>query len=152
LKIISVHAHQLIPTDYPRTLMGILRFIPMIFADEEIDPVVLVLRSSPEPGEPQYFICSGNHRAAAAFICGCDITAVVVESKEDLSRICEGRVARCRSIMDLEQECREEANSGRYLKGGWEEYLRMVTDSGVVNFEDPDGPGINEFDLQRRSR
>jgi hypothetical protein len=159
LKTISVIPEQLIPTDYPRSLLGILRFIPLMADNEPIDPVVVVPRSSMEgdvspdttKNLPLYYICSGNHRTAAAFICGRQVSVTVIESEKDMECVCEGRIARCQSILDLENKCCEEARSGRYLKGGWMEYLRMVTDSGVVHFEEKDGPSMSELDLHRKS-
>lgn len=147
-----VNPNHLIPTDCPRTLMGILKFIPMLIYDVEIEPIVIVPRAKAGSGNKRkYFVCSGNHRAAAAFICQCKISAVIVSKPEDLEKICEGKVARCKSVIDLESSCREEASSGLYLAGGWEEYLRMITDSGVVNYEESDGINMSDLDLKRKS-
>lgn len=151
MKKISIDPNRLIPTDYPRSLMGILCFVPLIVDDDMPLPIVVVPRSDHGDGPREYFVCSGNHRAAAAFIASREIDAYVVESREDLQEICEGRAAKCRSILDLEQNCCEEARSGRYLEGGWLEYLRMVTDSGVVPFEEGDGMSITDMELKRKS-
>lgn len=132
--------------------MGILKFIPMLIYDVEIEPIVIIPRTKPGPGKKRkYFVCSGNHRAAAAFICQCKISAEIVNQPEDLSKICDGKVARCKTLIDLESSCREEASSGLYLAGGWEEYLRMITDSRVVNFKESDGINLLDLDLKRKS-
>ena len=147
-----VNPNHLIPTDYPRSLVGILKFIPKLIYDVEIEPIVIVPRTKLGAGKKRkYFVCSGNHRAAAAFICQCKISAAIVSQPEDLSKICEGKVARCKSLIDLESNCCEEASSGQYLAGGWEEYLRMITDSGVVNYEESDGINLSDLDLKRKS-
>ena len=151
MKTISVDPNQLIPTDYPRSLMGILCFVPFLADGDMPEPIVIVPRADSGDGPPQYYVCSGNHRAAAAFVASRKITAHVVESCADLAEICEGRAARCRSIMELEKDCCEEARSGRYLEGGWMEYLRMITDSGVVAFEDPDRLTMTDLELGRKS-
>ena len=138
-----LHPRRLIPTDYPRSLMGILDFVPLLMRAEEIDPIIVVPVSKVPTGKParkksaEYYICSGNHRAAAAFICDCHIVALVAECTEDLELISEGRVARCETIKELERACRREADDGEYIEGRWKEYLRMITDSRVVVFENP---------------
>jgi hypothetical protein len=151
MKKISIDPNRLIPTDYPRSLMGVLCFVPLITDGDMPLPIVVVPRSDRGDGPQDYYVCSGNHRAAAAFIASREIEAVVVESREDLDEICEGRAARCGSILDLENDCCEEARSGRYLEGGWIEYLRMITDSGVVPFEEQDGINIADLELKRKS-
>lgn len=151
MKRISIDPNRLIPTDYPRSLMGVLCFVPLIVDDDMPLPIVVIPRSDQEGGPQEYFVCSGNHRAAAAFIASRKIDALVVESRSDLDEICEGRAAKCRSILDLETNCCEEAQSGRYLEGGWLEYLRMVTDSGVVPFEEQEGVNLSDLELKRKS-
>lgn len=148
-----VPPRRLIPTDYPRSLMGILKFVPMLMRAEEIYPIIVVPVSKVPTGKParqdseEYYICSGNHRAAAAYICKCEIVALVAERAKDLELISEGRVARCETIKELERECRREADDGEYINGRWKEYLRMITDSRVVAFENPANeiPGIMKY-------
>jgi hypothetical protein len=133
--------------------MGILKFVPLLMRAEEIHPIIVVPVSQVPTGKParkksaEYYICSGNHRAAAAYICDCRIAALVAECAEDLEIISEGRVARCETIKELERECRREADDGKYIEGRWQEYLRMITDSGVVAFASPvdELPRMMEF-------
>jgi len=147
LKMISVHPDDLIPTDHPRSLMGVLRFVPMLAHGRPVDPVVIIpqsdSREAPEPGDPtppRYYVCSGNHRTAAAYVCDREISAMVMETPEDLDLVRQGRAAKCGTLLELEVSCWTESDAGHYLQGGWEEYLRMITDSGVVRFEESENP------------
>jgi hypothetical protein len=143
MRVKRLDPQRLIPTDFPRSLWGILKFVPKLMRKEKIPPIIVVPVSKVPTGKPapqksqEFYICSGNHRAAAAYICQCSLPAYVAESRGDLRMISEGRVARCESIKELERNCRREADNGEYIKGRWEEYLRMITDSGVVDYEDP---------------
>lgn len=144
MRVKKVSPQWLIPTDYPRSLWGILKFVPMLMRNENIKPIIVVPVTKVPTCNParqnseEFYICSGNHRAAAAYICECYLPAFVAESSGDLRMISEGRVARCESIKELERKCQREADNGEYIKGRWEEYLRMITDSRVVPYEDPD--------------
>lgn len=128
----------LIPTDHPRSLLGVIRFIPDFCARRRVPPV-LVIPADVAPRDvkvSQYFVCSGNHRAAAAYICEAQIEADVIETTSDLAKIDAGTAASCSSIDQLLQLCLDAAEGGGYFDGRWTEYLRMITDSGVVGFDE----------------
>ena len=65
MKPISVHPDVLIPTDHPRSLVGILKFIPLIISGDYIDPIIIVPISCQESDRPddsssgpaRYFVC-----------------------------------------------------------------------------------------------
>ncbi|MBK6736167.1 MAG: hypothetical protein IPG61_19285 [bacterium] len=154
LKRIAIDPKYLIPTDCPRSLTGILRFIPVFCARENVNAIVVI--ASPPQEKPAnamtYLVCSGNHRAAAAFICGTMITADVIEVDDDIPEIREGSAAGCDSVTALVSSCLEAAESGGYLTGRWEEYLRMITDSGVVGYNESDTAHLSESALRRGAR
>ena len=138
MKRILLDPNCLIPTDHPRSLLGVIRFIPDFCSRRKVRPV-LVIPTDVVPRDAtvsRYFVCSGNHRAAAAYICGVRIEADVIETTRDLAKIDAGTAASCSSIEQLLQLCRDAAEGGGYLDGRWTEYLRMITDSGVVGFDE----------------
>ena len=154
MKRIILEPKYLIPTDCPRSLKGVLRFIPMLCAGKTLHPIaaVPVPASAGRSQSARYLVCSGNHRAAATFICKVAITADVIESDDDLSKVREGAVSEYHSVDDLAAACLEAAESGGYLAGGWEEYLRMITDSGVVGYSELDTARLSENALRRGPR
>ena len=113
-------ATSLIPTDRPRRLRSILDPIRLYVErlGNEI-PAVVVL-----PYKQEYFVCSGNHRAAAAYICGRHVDAVVLAQDGDLSVLTQGPVAEARSVKQLRDRCLDQAERRRYLTGRWREYLK----------------------------
>jgi hypothetical protein len=154
LKRIIVDPKYLIPTDCPRSLTGILRFVPAFCARKSVSAIVVV----PAPASPgrskttNYLVCSGNHRSAAAYICRMTLAADVVETDEDLVKVQEGAAAGCDSVEELVASCLEAAEGGGYLKGRWGEYLRMITDSGVVGYDERDTAQLSENALKRGAR
>jgi len=151
LKRIMIDPKDLIPTDCPRSLMGVLKFVPMLCAREALRPIIVVpVPSSARRKIPGgYLVCSGNHRAAAAHICRLGLAADVIEADADLRTIREGSVADYCTVNDLAAACLEAAESGGYLKGRWEEYLRMITDSGVVGYNERHTARLAESVLRR---
>lgn len=113
----------LIPTDCPRSLVGVLRFVPLLCAGKTLHAIAVVPVPASVSGTRQtnYLVCSGNHRAAAAYICKMAIVADVIESDVDLAHVREGVAAGYRSVDDLVAACLEAAESGGYLSGRWEE-------------------------------
>lgn len=149
MKRITVHPQYLIPTDCPRSLMGVLKFIPSLCAGKGVPPIIVVSASSRDERWPDYYVCSGNHRAAAAHICKLEIEADAIEWPADIAVISEGEIAKCTSIGQLIVSCHEAAESGQYLTGRWVEYLRMITDSGAIGFEESDSVALAEQGLRR---
>lgn len=145
----KLHPDVLIPTDCPRAFMCIVRAIRALVYGLDVEPITVVpRRSSPTAGEAhEYYVCDGHHRAAAAYICSVPIRAQIIEMAADLVSVREGRVARCATIADLQAECREEADGGHYLDGRWDEYLRMVPESGTVTFDEASAGNGNELRL-----
>lgn len=134
--------------------MGVLKFVPRFCSCGKV-PAIVVVSASALDGRAKtanYFVCSGNHRAAAAHICKVALVAEVVEADEDLVRIRDGAAAGCDSVEELVSSCLEAAESGGYLKGRWEEYLRMITDSGVVGYNERDTAQLSEIALRRGAR
>lgn len=64
----------------------------------------------------------------------------------------DGTAAGCDSAEQLVSSCLEAAESGGYLKGRWEEYLKMITDSGVVGYNERDTAQLSEIALRRGPR
>jgi hypothetical protein len=154
LQRIIVDPKYLIPTDCPRSLTGVLRFVPILCAGKY--PRAIVVVPAPMMGmrdkTAHYLVCSGNHRAAAAYICEVALAANVVASDDDLAEISDGTASGCESVEQLVASCLEAAESGGYLKGRWEEYLRMITDSGVVGYDEQDTAQLSESALRRGAR
>ncbi len=154
MKSLSLDTECLIPTDCPRSLLGILKFIPDMCARRAVDPIVVVQASGPESEARarEYFVCSGNHRTAAAHICQVKIAAHVVTTEADLAELRDGAVTECSTIAELVDSCRNAAEDGGYLSGRWQEYLKMITDSEVVGFDEETTARMSEAAMRRGAR
>ncbi len=150
MKRITIHPKYLIPTDCPRSLMGVLKFVPSLAAGRGVPTILVVSATSRSERYPDYFVCSGNHRSAAAYICNLPISADIIEQPADMQHLCEGAITKCKSVGQLIASCHEAAESGQYLKGRWGEYLRMITDCGAIGFEESDSVDMAR-DVLRRS-
>ena len=138
MRIAKLSPQFLIPTDHPRSLVGILKYVPLLVTNAEMKPVMVVPRERHpiSKAKREYFVCSGNHRAAAAYICKLSVLARIIETDADIQGLLEGRASRYKTVPDLVAACYQEADGGLYLKGRWEEYLRMITDSSVVTYDE----------------
>lgn len=154
MKSLSLDTECLIPTDCPRSLLGVLKFIPDMCARRAVDPIVVVSASEPgsDPRSREYFVCSGNHRTAAAHICQVKIAAHVVTTDADLSELLDGDVTECTTLAALIASCRNAAEDGGYLSGRWQEYLKMITDSEVVGFDEETTARMSEAAMRRGAR
>ena len=154
MKRLQLDTKHLIPTDCPRSLLGILRFIPLFCAGKNVKAVIVVpapMRKN-HTGDADYLVCSGNHRSAAAHICKVPIKADVIETDADLLKIRDGAIIECTTVAELISACTEAAESGGYMKGRWLEYLKMITDSGVVGFDEDDTVNRSAAALGRGGR
>ncbi len=154
MKRLLLETRNLVPTDCPRSLLGVLRFIPLFCAGKSVKAVIVVpvpMRKN-HTGDADYLVCSGNHRSAAAHICKVPIMAEVIETDADLLKIRDGAVIQCTTVAELVSACTEAAEGGGYVKGRWLEYLKMITDSGVVGFDEIDTVNRSAAALRRGGR
>lgn len=121
---------QLVPTDDPRSLWGILGLV-RVFMEHHEDSLEPIIVLPSKPGE--YYVCSGNHRAAAALICRRHIRAYVIASDSDVAALKEGDVAGCRTCTELKAACEQQVSDLHYRDGGWGEYFRVIAEDGRVD-------------------
>ena len=141
-------ASKLTPTDRPRRLLSIVELVPsyVIGKQDEIEPIVVLpyaawsseVATLPKGQKldqdkvTRFFICSGNHRGAAAYMCQGSIKAKIITKRDDLKLLKDGEVSKAETLSDLSEMCYEQARELRYLAGGWREYFRDVASCRIA--------------------
>lgn len=122
---------KLIPTNNVRNPKTILNVIAL-YANgmgEEVYPIHVIPYQTAE--DERYLICSGNHRAASAFMCKKPIKCKILTQDADISEITEGSVGEYETLRELHDGCEKSARTFHYLSKGWKEYLRDMFSQNI---------------------